>query len=329
MRRRNFLLIVYLVIGMTFVGCAFGGPGSDQATAAPSVSPTLAATTSLAIPVPTATADLTAKMEQTIQQELTRIGYAQAKRLTVGAGKQYATIQSAVNAAANGNVIVVYPGTYTEAVSITDKTVVLMGVDKTRCTLQYPNGDYMTPPLEMGSGRLLNMTVHATRQPKNPTAIAKAYAMHTDYDISRGQSLIVENVDFINDDYQALGIGLRGDFHLQFDRCRMICKTAWNAFFCHDQAGGGSATGQRLTVTNCYLENKGRHATIQIQSQEKVGSAITCTWIGNQVVNLKGGDTVGNQFDNPDTHAADGWMGMSFWQNSPNSKNNTATILNH
>ena len=39
--------------------------------------------------------------------------------LTVGEGKQFATIQEAVNAAKDGNVIEVYPGTYTEAVCVT------------------------------------------------------------------------------------------------------------------------------------------------------------------------------------------------------------------
>jgi len=44
-----------------------------------------------------------------------------ASTLEVGAGKPYATIQAAVNAAAGGDEIKIYAGTYAETVLVTDK----------------------------------------------------------------------------------------------------------------------------------------------------------------------------------------------------------------
>lgn len=73
------------------------------------------------------------------------------------------------------------------------------------------------PPLEMGSGQLINMTIYAVGEEKKETSVAKAYAMHVDYDISKGNRLYVKNVDFINDDYQVVGIGLRNGFTLKFE----------------------------------------------------------------------------------------------------------------
>lgn len=256
------------------------------------------------------------------------VGCSGEKPLTVGEGKQFSTIQAAVNAAKDGDVIEVYPGTYTEAVCVTDKTLTIQGTDKEKCILQYPNGDYLVPPLEMGSGVLKNMTIHATHQAKVSGAIAKAYALHIDYHISRNNTFTIENVNFINDSYQTLGIGLRNDFTLTFKNCSFVCKENFNAFYCHDDPGGAAAPNQRLVMTNCYFENQGTAPTIMMQSQEQEGSDITCLWTNNQVVNKGTGKMVDRQFWNPKTSDQEGWLGMSFWQNSPQSKGNTAEELN-
>jgi len=52
-----------------------------------------------------------------------------AATLEVGPGKTYATINAAIGAAGNGDTILVYPGTYTENITI-NKSLTLQGVDK-------------------------------------------------------------------------------------------------------------------------------------------------------------------------------------------------------
>lgn len=56
-------------------------------------------------------------------------GISTAATLTVGAGKTYATIQAAVNAASSGDTIDVYSGTYQEDVSIAKNNLRLRSVD--------------------------------------------------------------------------------------------------------------------------------------------------------------------------------------------------------
>ena len=250
------------------------------------------------------------------------------KPLTVGAGKQFETIQDAVNAAKDGDVIEVYPGTYTESVSVTEKTLTIRGTDKEKCILQYPNGDYLNPPLEMGSGVLQNLTIYASHQEQLPGTIAKAYALHIDFHISRNNAFTVENVDFVNDSYQTVGIGLRNDFTLTFKDCSFVCKSNYDAFYCHDDPSGVQAPRQKLVVERCYFENNGTQPTIMMQSQEQEGSDITCVWKDNNVVNKGTGKMVDRQFWNPKVSDLDGWLGMSYWQNSPASSGNNAEELN-
>lgn len=248
--------------------------------------------------------------------------------LTVGTGKQYATIQAAVNAAKNEDIIEVYPGTYEEAVSVTEKTLTIQGTDKKNCILQYPNGDYLNPPLEMGSGVLKNMTIYASHQTQLPNTIAKAYALHIDFHISRNNTFTIENVDFVNDSYQTVGIGLRNDFTLTFKNCSFVCLRNYDAFYCHDDPSGLEAPNQKLVVENCYFENRGTQPTIMMQSQEQVGSDITCVWKNNEVVNKGDGKLVDRQFWNPKVSEEEGWLGMTYWKNSSLSGGNNAEELN-
>lgn len=252
----------------------------------------------------------------------------QENSLTVGEGKMYKTIQAAVDAANDGDVILVYPGTYTESVSVVGKTLTIKGINRDTCILQYSNADYLEPPLEMGSGKLFNMTIHALGETQKPGAIAKAYALHIDYHISRNNTFTVENVTFVNDDYQTVGIGLREAFTLHFKNCTFICKSDKNAFYCHDDPTGVPAPKQNLIAEDCYFENKGGAATVMLQSQEQEGSDITCLWTGNKLVNKGSGKLVDCHFWNPKVSDREGWLGMSFWTNSSRSSGNTAAELN-
>ncbi|MFN7828934.1 MAG: hypothetical protein ACK5RR_13295, partial [Acidobacteriota bacterium] len=50
--------------------------------------------------------------------------------LKVGPGETYATIQSAINAAATGDTIEVAPGTYTENLTINGKNLIILGPNR-------------------------------------------------------------------------------------------------------------------------------------------------------------------------------------------------------
>ncbi len=249
--------------------------------------------------------------------------------LKVGKHKTYPTLQSAVDAAENGGVIVVFAGKYQQSVHASDKTLYIVGQSRNNCVLTNPNGNYFYPPIELGSGMLANLTVHATDTPKAADAVAKAYALHTDFNVSANSSLDVMDVDFINDSYQTVGIGLRSNFTLRFQNCLFQCNTNSNAFYCHDDPTAENSTGQHLIVENCHFINSGETAsTILLQSQEASGSEILCLWKHNTVTN-----TAGNQYFSvllwtEKTSSLAGWQNMSYWKNSPGSLGNNLTELN-
>lgn len=247
--------------------------------------------------------------------------------LMVGKDQPFLSIQEAVDAAQHGDVILVHPGVYREAVDASKKTLTILGTSRTKCILTYPNGNYLTPPLEMGSGTLMNMTIHATAQEKDRNIFAKAYALHTDYDISANNRLYVKNVDFINDDYQTVGIGLRKNFVLEFENCRFFCNGDNNAFFCHDDPSGNGSDGQRLIVKHCLFKNQGTSPTILLQSQERYASRITCLWQYNVVVNNGEGGLIKMHLA-AKSHVGGGWLESSYWTNHPASRGNSLKTLN-
>lgn len=249
--------------------------------------------------------------------------------LLVGEGRSYKSVQAAVEKAADGSVIVVFPGKYTQPVRASNKTLYIIGVDRTECVITHPNGNYFFPPIEMGSGMLANLTVYATAQELAKNAIAKAYAIHIDYDSSTNAMLDIVDVDFLNDDYQVAGIGLREGFTLRFRNCLFECKADQNAFFCHDDATREGSVRQRLIVENCrFINNGATRSTILMQSAEAKGSEILCQWSDNTVENRENGDLFSVSYWKPKVPAVVGWQEMSFWKNSEDSGGNTLHVLN-
>lgn len=248
--------------------------------------------------------------------------------LLVGPEQNFERIQDAVDAAENGDTIVIFPGVYREAVDARNKTLTIMGTNRGLCILTYPNGNYLTPPLEMGSGILMNLTVYATAQEKDPNIFAKAYAMHTDYDISENNSLTVRNVTFINDDYQTVGVGMRRNFLLRFENCRFLCNSEYSTFFLHDDPVNQPAPGQQIFVDRCYFRNNGDSPTVFLQSQELWGSRITCLWRNNVVVNHGQGPAIQMHLTRP-AHIGGGWLDTSYWALHPVSRGNTVPKLNN
>ena len=250
--------------------------------------------------------------------------------LLVGQRKGFRHIQTAVDRAKDGDVIVVLPGIYEEAVEVSEKTISIIGQDRNECILTHPNGDYFEPPIEMGSGLLANMTIYAQQQERAKDAIAPAYAIHIDFNISKNSTFDVIDVNFINDSYQTVGIGLRQNFTLHFQNCLFECKTDNNAFYCHDDPIDEESKNQQLIVENCYFINNGtQKSTILMQSQESPNSEILCQWKDNIVENTLGGQLIAVQYWDTPISPDSGWYGMSFWTLSDKSAGNNLNVLNH
>lgn len=252
---------------------------------------------------------------------------AAAQTLNVGADKKFTTIQAAVNFAKDGDTILISSGTYHEAVDAKTKLLHFKGVDKNTVTLEYENGAYSLPPLEMSKGSVENMTIHAISQAQVSGEPGKAYCFHADYDIQIGHTLSFKNVKFINDDKQVIGVGLRNNFTIEFDSCDFVTPSGENAFYVHDDPIHDNSSNQNLIVKDCSIVNNGTGATIHMQSQERVGAVAKVTWQRNIVVNLSGGKLIDVATYNNGL-AKDKWLGSSDFVLQPTSALNNIAQLN-
>lgn len=250
-----------------------------------------------------------------------------AQTLNVGADKKFTTIQAAVNFAKDGDTILISSGTYHEAVDAKTKLLHFKGVDKNTVTLEYENGAYSLPPLEISKGSVENMTIHAISQAQVSGESGKAYCFHADYDIQIGHTLSFTNVNFINDDYQVIGVGLRNNFTLEFNSCDFFTPSGNNAFYVHDDPIRDNSSNQNLIVKDCSIVNNGTGATIHMQSQERVGAVAKVTWQRNIVVNLSGGKLIDMATYNNGL-AKDKWLGSSDFVLQPTSALNNIPQLN-
>ena len=227
----------------------------------------------------------------------------------------YSTISDAVSAASDGDTIYIKPGTYHESVKNRNKFLSIIGMSKDECVLEYENGNYGNPPLEMSKGVIENLTIRAIAQEQQSGAVAKAYCLHADWGAEEDSSLYIENVRFINEDYQTVGIGLRKNYNLEFVKCEFICEGNSNAFYCHDWPSG-SGINQNVIVRDSTLINNGNMPTIKLQSQEVQDSVATCTFQRNIVKNKGSNNLItmtlynqsiggGNFLDSTDWHLSD------------------------
>ena len=250
--------------------------------------------------------------------------------LTVGADgtKMYSSIGDAITAANTDDVILVYPGTYEETLNAYSKRVHIIGTNKKLCVLTYSGYNYSTPPLHMAAGSVRNMTINATATGVDtPT---HAYCVHIDNDNEEDQELLFDNVDFNNECWQAVGIGLRKNFTLIFNNCNFY-SNGYAGLYCHDWEtnSAGDKSGQKLVVKNCTINsNSSSNAAIMLQSQELQTACAECTFKSNVVIQQGSGGIIRMVLWAGRTLTNDQFMGSSDWVLSIDSALNNESAIN-
>ena len=169
------------------------------------------------------------------------------------ADSEYNTVSKAVDDAISGDIIFVRKGIYdNEIIDASTKTISIIGEGKNG-TIIMGNGDYKTPPLQMASGYLCNLTIRSYGN-KQTAAGRFAYAMHSDYDILANNTFNVNNCRFETEaGYGAVGFGLRGGCFVSFTNCDFIGKKL--SFFLNEtvtKKGWNHAPGiQNIDFSNC------------------------------------------------------------------------------
>ena len=189
----------------------------------------------------------------------------------------FLTIQEGVNAAADGDVLIIYPGIYNENVEIMNKELTIMGLNREVCILQYDTAFYRKVPLTIAAGTVSNLTIYGMDsgvEQMAPTEeeIAQinkelvgdswerqknysGYAVHIDQNFLYGRQLKFENCRIISENSHCVGAGSRGECSIVFEGCELISAGGGSCVYLHDPttlAVGGTAA---LIMRNCYLKS--------------------------------------------------------------------------
>lgn len=182
----------------------------------------------------------------------------------------FTSISAAVDATADGDTILVYPGTYEESVHAFGKKRHIVGICKDTCILTNGTGNYSTPPLEANIGSISNMTIIADNYAptiEDPTInkTTPDYCIHIESANDSAYQFRVSNCIMHAKWNAAIGLGLRYNQTVIIEDCdiRTECVTTWSGgsnmwieqgaiFFHNDAVATNNETGH-LRVSNCRL----------------------------------------------------------------------------
>lgn len=224
---------------------------------------------------------------------------AQEGILYVGSKQKYETIQSAVDAAYNGDTILVYPGVYQEQVNALGKEVHIIGMNKNSCILIDSSANYYTPPLWMNIGSIENMTViedAADPDPNTPEGYLNwAYCIHVDGSTTAiGKQMRISNCILKNANRACLGMGTFANYSIVVENCDIYSgKHADNqpdrgAIYCHNSMD--VAENQRVRFYNNRIECGGALTLCLLNTFQESGD-FTAEFINNMCWSAENGKT--------------------------------------
>ena len=219
--------------------------------------------------------------------------------LIVGSNMEYETIQAAVDAAADGDTILVCPGEYREQVNALSKEIHIVGMDKNSCILIDSSANYYTPPLWMNIGSIENMTViedAADPDPNTPEGyLYWAYCIHVDGSTTAiGKQMRISNCILKNANRACLGMGTFANYSIVVENCDIYSgKHADNqpdrgAIYCHNSMD--VAENQRVRFYNNRIECGGALTLCLINTFQESGD-FTAEFINNMCWSAENGKT--------------------------------------
>ncbi len=231
----------------------------------------------------------------------------------------YNNIVSAVNDAADGDMIVIFPGEYNETLDIRDKDIILMGLDKDSCIIKYDTSVYSKPVLNGASGLFCNLTFYGYRPknaalsndstgaficPDNLDEYFPGYVIHIDDDYEYGRSIVFNNCNIISENNNCIGLGMRDHFSASFNNCYIRSVGIAGILYVHDPDSFMYAgTDMHLSFKNNVWENYGYPYVIFTKSinctnRIEVTFQNVTTYCYASAMN--GNYTFGNAYNGPD-----------------------------
>lgn len=174
----------------------------------------------------------------------------------------YTSVTEAVANCNDFSTIFVKNGVYEdEIIKAWLKTVFIFGESRDGVIIKNNTGEYATPPIEMGTGMLKNLTVYAEG---NATPTNKGYALHSESSVEASSCnfFILENCTFKSDYRQSWGMGMRGDTHYYARNC------TFEGVYFHDCEHAYRATNQYIEFDSCNIVAKADGMALLLQDQQ-------------------------------------------------------------
>ena len=174
----------------------------------------------------------------------------------------YNRIQDAINVATDNQTIFIKQGNYTESLKCRNKTLNLIGENKTTTFINAPTDDYYNPAIEISSGSLKNLSIFQNQDGGE----THGYAIHTDFDEEYNKRLRIKNCNIFSKTSNAKGIETREGFKMYIINCEITSQgETGGAIFAHPAAGNYQGQNQELHLYNNYL-NSINYSPLKFQS---------------------------------------------------------------
>ena len=208
-------------------------------------------------------------------------------------GGNYSTVTEAVVAAKQNDCIFVKNGVYeNEIIKAWSKTLFIIGESKNHVIIKNNTGDYKTPPLEMTSGLLRNLTIIA--EANASFTGTPAYGIHIENNFMQDKTLEIDNCHIVSYVNFAIGCGLRKGCLLDIHDCRLEgYSTLQGGLYVHDTDVDAMVGLQKLRVKNTELLSNSSSTSAQqlvLQSMHKTGAEFNVEFVNVNIRNMVAGN---------------------------------------
>jgi pectin methylesterase-like acyl-CoA thioesterase len=245
-------------------------------------------------------------------------------------GGDYSTLAEAIAAAndsaANPVTIELYPGVYNEHITLLNRYISIIGVNRDTCIIRDDSGRYNNDPIKISGGkwRLENLSLISTHSKAGswtPSWVfpdLPSYALHIDNGSAGGEG-IVENCYLYCENLNAIGAGTHNGEKIQIINCEIVRNTTDANYVSSDYKGAvachspniydDSETASEFSMYNCNitcnldeaLQLKALAATSKMKST-MVGNTLVANNKVTNVVAFAGSFTTKNDYIKIQSH---------------------------
>lgn len=218
-------------------------------------------------------------------------------------GGDYTTISEAVananDSSDNPITIMLYPGTYDEHITLLDRHISIIGVNRDTCIIRDDSGKYNNDPIKISGGvwRLENLTLISTHKnsgswtPSWTFPDLPSYALHIDNGSANGKG-VVKNCYLYSENLNAIGAGTHNGENVRIENCVIVRNTTDNNYISSDYEGAVACHSPNIydgTETESVFSMYNNEITCNLDKALQLkalstGCKMKCVMVGNTLV---------------------------------------------